>query len=427
MIIKANQRGGAHKLALHLLNANDNEHIAVHEVRGFMSQTLIGAMNEADAVSRGARCKQPVFSVSLSPPIAASVPYSLYQEAAARIEEKMGLSGQPRVIVFHEKEGRQHAHVVWSRIDSRQMKAINLPFYKNKMQEIARELFLEHGWNMPDGLRNRENRNPLNFTLEEWQQAKRLDCDPKTIKTDLLEAWATSSTKETFSQSLEYKGFYLAKGDRRGYVAVDWCGEVFSLSRWLKQKSKDLQEQLGEPEALPSVDEVKDSIDRSLADQAKRLLEDIRSKHDRFLAPLYEDRKRLKLRHQSERDGLKKNQEERHVRETQERQARFRTGLGGLWDRLTGAHKRTAQSNESEARAAQGRDQQEQHYLRKEQLGRRMTLQKHIHHVRKQEQAEMQKTKQVIFSKLPPEQAQKYEQEFNRQPARNIGFTLDMG
>jgi hypothetical protein len=263
----------------------------------------------------------------------------------------MGLSGQPRVIVFHEKEGRQHAHVVWSRIDSRQMKAINLPFYKNKMQEIARELFLEHGWNMPDGLRNRENRNPLNFR---WK-AKRLDCDPKTLMTDLLEAWTTTSTKETFTQSLEQKGFYLAQGDRRGYVAVDWRGEVFSLSRLLKHKPKDLKERLGEPQALPSVDEVKASIDRSLADQAKRLLESIRTKHDQFLSPLYEERKRLKLHHQSERDELVRKQEEQRVRETQERQARFRNGLRGIWDRLTGAHRRIHEANEDEARQlAQG-------------------------------------------------------------------------
>lgn len=155
MIIKASQRGGARKLALHLLNDNDNEHIEVHEVRGFMSQTVKGAMNEAEAVSRGTKCKQPVFSVSVSPPTA-------YEEAAARIED-------------------------------------------NKMQEIARELFLEHGWNMPDGLKNRENRNPLNFALEEWQQAKRLDCDPKTVKADLLEAWTTTSTRGAFTQIFRAK------------------------------------------------------------------------------------------------------------------------------------------------------------------------------------------------------------------------------
>lgn len=49
---------------------------------------------------------------------------------------------------------------------------------------------------------------------------------------------------------------------------MDWRGEVFSLSRLLKQKSNDLKERLGEPQALPSVDEVKAAIDRSLAEQA---------------------------------------------------------------------------------------------------------------------------------------------------------------
>lgn len=236
------------------------------------------------------------------------------------------------------------------------MKAINLPFYKNRMQEISRQLFLEHGWRMPDGLRSREERNPLNFTLEEWQHAKRLDCDPKSIKADLLEAWTTTSNKAAFTRSLKQHGYYLAKGDRRGYVAVDWRGEVFSLSRWLKQKRKDLKERLGEPEDLPSVDDVKSSIDQSLAEQAKRLMESIRGKHCQLLAPLHEDRKRLKLKHQKERNALKIYQDKRRVLEAKQRQSRFRTGLSGLWDRLTGTHKRIAQANETEAKQAQRRE-----------------------------------------------------------------------
>lgn len=76
---------------------------------------------------------------------------------------------------------------------------------------------------------------------------------------------------------------------------------------------------------------------------------------------------------------------------------------------------------------AKRRDKQERHRLRKGQIDRRMTLQKSILHVRKQEQAEIQKTKQVIFSKLPPEQAQKYEREFNRQPVRAPVFGIDRG
>ena len=60
------------------------------------------------------------FSVSLNPPEnVKNVPVSAFKDAANRIEQKMGLEGQPRVIAFHEKEGRRHAHAVWSRIDAK--------------------------------------------------------------------------------------------------------------------------------------------------------------------------------------------------------------------------------------------------------------------------------------------------------------------
>jgi hypothetical protein len=46
-----------------------------------------------------------------------------FELAADEVERVLGLEGQPRAIVFHEKEGRRHAHVVWSRIDARAMRA----------------------------------------------------------------------------------------------------------------------------------------------------------------------------------------------------------------------------------------------------------------------------------------------------------------
>ena len=33
----------------------------------------------------------------------------------ARTEQALGLADQPRAVVFHVKEGREHCHVVWSR------------------------------------------------------------------------------------------------------------------------------------------------------------------------------------------------------------------------------------------------------------------------------------------------------------------------
>lgn len=42
------------------------------------------------------------------------------------MENKLGLSGQPRAVVFHVKKGREHCHVVWSRIDLDKMRAVQL-------------------------------------------------------------------------------------------------------------------------------------------------------------------------------------------------------------------------------------------------------------------------------------------------------------
>lgn len=84
------------------------------------------------------------FSVSLNPPETESVPVEYLEKAIADIEAKLGLEGQPRAVIFHEKEGRRHAHCIWSRIDTEEMKAINLPYYKMKLQDVSRQLYFQY-------------------------------------------------------------------------------------------------------------------------------------------------------------------------------------------------------------------------------------------------------------------------------------------
>ena len=67
MILKGNQRGGGKQLAAHLLKVEDNEHVHIHELRGFMSDNLHSALHEAYAVSRGTRAKQFLFSLLRKP------------------------------------------------------------------------------------------------------------------------------------------------------------------------------------------------------------------------------------------------------------------------------------------------------------------------------------------------------------------------
>ena len=189
MILKGNERGNARELANHLMRGAENEHIELHELRGFVSDDLHGAMQESAAIAKGTRCQKHLFSLSLSPPSNESVSVSVFESAIDRIEGELGLSGQARAIVFHEKEGRRHTHAVWSRIDGEEMKAINMPFYKRTLNGIARDLYREHGWEMPRGFKDTRNCDPLSFTREEWQQAKRTRQDPKAIKQALQTCW----------------------------------------------------------------------------------------------------------------------------------------------------------------------------------------------------------------------------------------------
>lgn len=162
---------------------DENEQVQIHQIRGFASDDLQSAFEESYAISRATKCKQHLFSLSLNPPRDAVVSPDTFETTADRAEERLGLSDQPRAIVLHTKDGRTHAHAVWSRIDAENMKAVQLSFTKRRMQDLYRELYREHGWAMPRGFERTQFRDPRNYGLAEWQQAKRADKDPAQLKT----------------------------------------------------------------------------------------------------------------------------------------------------------------------------------------------------------------------------------------------------
>lgn len=378
MILKAKERGDAGQLARYLLATRDNEHVELHEVSGFMSDDLIGAFHEADAIARGTRCKNYLFSLSLNPPVGAYVETEVFEKTADLIGKKLGLENQPRAIVFHEKDGRRHAHVVWSRIDTEQMRAINLSHYKSKLKDISRELFLEHGWDMPRGLQDRSLRDPLNFTREEWQQAKRAGVDPREIKTALRQSWELSDNRASFEQALKERGFWLAKGDRRGCVALDYRGEVYSLSRYAGLKTKELENRLGEPSALPAIDEVKAEIASTLTRKLEHFIKEVETEAKLRMAMLDFRKAELLAHHTEERSKIWAAHERRWLAETKQRAERLPKGFSGIWHRLTGQYGRIKDQNEREVLEAWQRDRAEKDALIFKQLEERESLQRDI-------------------------------------------------
>lgn len=378
MILKASQRGGGKQLALHLLKTEENEHVEIHEVRGFIAEDVVGAFKEAHATAKGTRCRQYLFSVSLSPPPKEAVRPEVFEAAIAKIEERTGLTGQPRVIVFHEKEGRRHAHAVWSRIDAAEMKAVQLSHFKTKLREVSKELYLEHGWKMPGGLADSKERDPKNFSLDEWQQAKRIGADPKALKSIVQECWAISDSKAAFSAALEARGLYLARGDRRGHVALTFEGEPLSIARMLGKKSKEVEDRLGDPSTSRSVEEAKSYIGAQIAPRLHGLIQEAQRARMNEVSPL--DRQRLALRdqHRQERERLEAAQKQRLEEETRARAAKLRKGALGVWDRLTGKHGKVTKQNELEALMGLERDREQRHRLWSAQLKDRQRLQEQI-------------------------------------------------
>jgi MobA/VirD2-like, nuclease domain len=232
MILKGNQRAGGDDLATHLMNEFDNERIEVAQIRGTVADHLHGAFGEYEALASGTRCTEPLYSLSINP--SAPISREQYYTAIDRIEQRLGLSGQARAVVFHVKHGREHAHVVWCRIDTAKMRAVPLSHDRQKLRSLARELAHEFGLPLPEGLaqdRGADRARKKEATLAEKAQADETGITPGQRRAEITEAYRRSDSAEAFRAALKEKGYVLATGDKRVYVVVDRFGKVHSLAR----------------------------------------------------------------------------------------------------------------------------------------------------------------------------------------------------
>jgi len=270
MILKGNTRGGAADLVNHLLNDSTNDHVEVHGLTGFAADSFADSLFEAEAIAKGTNCQKPFFSLSLNPPALKSVSERDFENAIQQAGDALGLADQPHAIIFHEKEGRRHCHVVWSRIDPENMKAVSDSYTRYKLQEVSRALFLQHGWELPHGLR-RDTRGSVNNTSRADQEiAKRSGLTIENHEQLIGKAWAQSDSAKSFAVSLETQGYILAEG-KRGFIAVDiYTSDAHSIPRRLKMKKAEIESKLGKPDGLPGVDAA-----RATAEKRRRAIQDL--------------------------------------------------------------------------------------------------------------------------------------------------------
>jgi MobA/VirD2-like, nuclease domain len=327
MILKGNTRTGAADLVNHLMNERDNDHVEVHALAGFASTTFADSLFEVEAIAKGTNCKKPFFSLSLNPPMYATVTERDFEDAIEQAGKALGLADQPRAVIFHEKEGRRHCHVIWSRIDAEHMKVISDSYTRYKLQEVSRALFLQHGWELPKGLNRGERGNKDNTSRADQEVAKRSGLSIEDHKTLIRKAWAQSDSAQSFVNALETHGYILCQG-KRGFVAIDiMTGDAHSIPRQLGMKKQEIESRIGPPAGLPSVDTA-----RKRAEERRKAMRDTEnpkeSREDAYQRKL----SALKKQQRSERQELIKRQTAERDAQEHSFALRLRTRLKTYWE-----------------------------------------------------------------------------------------------
>jgi hypothetical protein len=237
MIIKGRARGRSAQLASHLLRSDQNERIQVYECRGTVAQDVHGALGEMETLGALSRSKRPLYHASISPQPDHPLSREQIDFAVDLLEAKLGLQGRPRVVVQHRKQGREHTHVVWSRIDTERGRAISDSCNYARHEEAARQLEKAFGHAPVPGAHGdskRKRRSKEALTEYELRQSERSGISREQIRVELSGLWRKSADGHSFKESIEKAGYRLARGDRRGFVVIDRAGECHSLARRLE-------------------------------------------------------------------------------------------------------------------------------------------------------------------------------------------------
>ncbi|AEV99696.1 relaxase [Niastella koreensis] len=234
MVVRGNSRGNGAQLADYLMLQADNDNVRVFDIRGTSQpDNLKASLLEMSLTSELTRSQKGLYHAQINPAYGEDKKMQPedWSKAADIMEKELKLNGQKRVIVFHEKKGRLHAHVVWERYDHEKGKMVS-DSYSRLAQDRARKTMEKEFEQKPTPIRNK--RQP-------------------EIQRTLTEVWQKTKTGAEFVKEAFQKGYVVAKGQlRRPFMVVDDTGRSFDLIRQLKgTKTKEVRERL-QRETLPT-------------------------------------------------------------------------------------------------------------------------------------------------------------------------------
>lgn len=232
MIVKGGSRKSGTFFASHLMKTKDNERVSIAEMKGLYAEDLPEAFRELKALAAGTRAENYFYHASINPREDERLTPEQWEFAVDRLEHNLGLDGHVRFQVEHEKEGRTHRHIVWSRVDPDSMTITSDSFTYLAHDKTRAELEQEFNHEptpptpQPSQRRSRE--------IPDWEnfRAQESGIDPKEVKAEVTALWRQSDSGPAFVAALEDAGYTLCQGDR-GYCLIDSHGDSHSLVRRL--------------------------------------------------------------------------------------------------------------------------------------------------------------------------------------------------
>jgi hypothetical protein len=254
------KRGG--QLAEYLQREGEgaNERVEVIDIQGTIASDLRGALCEMDDLASASRCEKHLYHANINTHPHERLSPEQWRLCADRLGTELGFSERhQRVVVLHEKYGqdgtlRQHAHVVWNRVDGDSLKAVHMGWSFRDHERAARLLERQLSHRVVPG----PHIDPDSLDVRREPLERLPPAGMEQVKAELTAAWQQTDSGRTWAAAIEDMGYVLARGDRRDFVVIDSGGEAHSPRRRVEGvKAKDIKARLSDidPETLPTVKE----------------------------------------------------------------------------------------------------------------------------------------------------------------------------
>ena len=233
MVIKGKARGGGKELATYLTRKGENEHISIMDIRGTSQPGDIHkSLLEMSLTSELTKSDKGLYHAQMNPAYGEdkTMTQESWLRAADILEQELGLAGQKRVIVIHEKNDRLHAHVVWERYDHEKGIMVSDSYNRYAHNRARRTIEME-----------------LGHKITPERNLKR----PK-MKVELTDLWHNTETGEEFKTKAEQLGYVLAfERVRRSYRVIDQNGTDHDLRRQIGDRTQPMRDKM-KGQKLPS-------------------------------------------------------------------------------------------------------------------------------------------------------------------------------